>query len=353
MILDASFESKKKYVCIGEYEYDITNFNHPGGSVINYMTQGQDATNTFEEFHYRSKKARLVLESFPKRKKDIVNVNDEEILKDFAIFRKSLEDRGFFKPSYTHILYRIIELFSIYGLAIYTIQYNICISIFLFGLFGGRCGWLQHEGGHNSLTGNIKIDKVIQNIFIGFGLLIDGSMWNNMHNKHHATPQKIEHDMDLDTAPLVTFYDTALDKLKNGRIKKISKMWLRFQMITFLPITTGMIVLPFWALYLHPRKIIRDKNISQALIVLVGHISRILLFMKMGNISLYYGLLYHFFTYFVSGIYLFGHFSLSHTFTPVIQANENPSWVRYAVEHSVDIKPQNMVVSWVMGYLHP
>ena len=54
----------------------------------------------------------------------------------------------------------------------------------------------------------------------------------------------------------------------------------------------------------------------------------------------------------VSGIYLFGHFSLSHTFTPVIKENDDPSWVRYAVEHSVDISPQNPFVNWIMGYLN-
>ena len=54
----------------------------------------------------------------------------------------------------------------------------------------------------------------------------------------------------------------------------------------------------------------------------------------------------------VSYMYLFGQFSLSHTFTPVIKENDDPSWVRYAIEHSVDISPQNPFVSWIMGYLN-
>ena len=32
--------------------------------------------------------------------------------------------------------------------------------------FGGRCGWIQHEAGHNSLTGIIKIDKKLNNVAI-------------------------------------------------------------------------------------------------------------------------------------------------------------------------------------------
>jgi len=33
----------RKTIIIDNCEYDITHYNHPGGSVINYMTQGQDA----------------------------------------------------------------------------------------------------------------------------------------------------------------------------------------------------------------------------------------------------------------------------------------------------------------------
>lgn len=181
----------KKTICIGEYKYDITNFKHPGGNVINYMTQGQDATNAFQEFHYRSKKATVVLNSLSKTKiENNKPKDDNDMLKDFDLFRKSLEDRGYFKPNITHILYRIFELLFIYGLFVYMIPYNIYTSLVLYGIFGGRCGWIQHEAGHNSLTGIIKIDKLIQNVFMGFGSYVDGSKWNSMHNKHHATPQK-------------------------------------------------------------------------------------------------------------------------------------------------------------------
>jgi len=351
-----------KFIIINGYSYDIINFKHPGGNVINFMTQGQDATNAFEEFHYRSKKANIILESLPHTLIDTqiisdnitINTNlDIDILKDFKIFRKSLESRGFFKPSYSHVFYRIFELVLIYAISVYMIPYNIYISIALFGLFGGRCGWLQHEGGHNSLTGNIKIDKCIQNIFVGFGLLTDGSMWNNMHNRHHATPQKIGQDMDIDTMPFVAFYDRALAKFsKNNIYISVTKCWLKYQMYTFIPVTSGVFVMLFWILYLHPRKIIRDKNISQALIVLFGHVSRVYIFMQMAKTNIYYALLYHFLTLWVSGIYLFGHFSLSHTFTPVVEKDDNPTWVRYGIEHTVDIVPQNSMVCWIMGYLN-
>ena len=340
---------EKKTILIDNHEYDITHYKHPGGNVINYMTDGQDATNAFQEFHSRSKKAMAILKSLPRLSKSSIQLdNDKGMLEDFQQFRKSLEDRGFFKPSYSHIAYRMVELCFLYGISVATIRYNIFLAILLFGFFGGKCGWLQHEAGHNSLTGNIKIDKKIQNLVIGFGLFVDGSMWNSMHNKHHATPQKIGHDMDLDTAPLVAFHD----KIVINNFQTATKIWLKYQKYTFLPISSGIFVMLFWVFYLHPRKIIRDKNVVQAAIVIAGHTSRILFFMKQGNLGLYYAMLYHLIALWVTGVFLFGHFSLSHTFTPIVQKNENPNWVRYAIEHTVDIQPENKMVTWIMGYLN-
>jgi fatty acid desaturase len=339
----------RKTIIIGDNEYDITNYNHPGGSVINYMTQGQDATQAFNEFHYRSKKAQTVLKSLPYVSIKSNEPEDKKMLEDFAKFRDSLEKRGFFKPSYLHVSYRVIELLALYLLAAHLIRYNIIASLLLFGLVGGRCGWVQHEGGHNSLTGNIKIDKRIQNFFMGFMMFGDGSVWNNMHNKHHATPQKIGHDIDLDTAPLVAFHDEAMNNKKQNAL---TKLWLKYQVYTFLPVTSGLLVMPFWAFYLHPRKVIRDKNVAQALLILAGHTVRVFLFMKVAPTNFFRATLYHFIAIWITGIYLFGHFSLSHTFTPTVDKNENPNWVRYAIEHTVDISPKNKLVGWIMGYLN-
>jgi fatty acid desaturase 2 (delta-6 desaturase) len=338
-----------KKIIIGEYEYDITNFKHPGGTVINYMTNGQNATEAFNEFHFRSKKARAVLDSLPKKRLDVPHPEDREILDDFKKFRQSLVDRGFFKPSYINIAYRIIELGGIFAFATYMIPKSILISTMAFGLFGGRCGWIQHEGGHNSLMGNMRTDKLIQEFLIGFGLHSSGNMWNLMHNKHHATPQKINHDLDLDTTPLVAFFDTAIER---NRRTAYSKWWLRFQAYTFLPITSGIFVPLFWALYLHPRQIVRDKNWRQGLFVIMGHFTRTYLFMTVGEFVWHEALLYHMMSAWWGYMYLFGHFSLSHTTTDVIENDEDPSWVRYAIEHSVDISPQNPAVSWIMGYLN-
>jgi len=338
----------QKFIIIDGYEYDITDFKHPGGNVINYMANGQNATEAFNEFHFRSEKAKKVLKSLPHKPIE-KKFDDEQILKEFTEFRADLVRRGFFTPSYFHIVYRVVELIGLFAFGVYMIRRNIVVSILVLGLFSGRCGWIQHEGGHNSLTGNINIDKIIQKIFIGFGLQNAGIMWNKMHNKHHATPQKIKHDIDLDTTPFVAFFDSAIE---NARSKYWSSVWLKYQAYTFLPFTSGFFVPTFWWLYLHPREMIKSRDWFQALCVIVGVSTRIYAFQTLLGCGLLEAIFYNQCIVWVAGVYLFGHFSLSHTFTPVIGEKEDPSWVRYAIEHSVDINPQNPFVSWIMGYLN-
>ena len=338
----------EKYVIIDDVSYDITNFKHPGGTVINYMSNGQNATEAFREFHNRSTRAETVLRSLPHKPVETRHSTDREILDDFAIFRKRLIDDGFFKPDIPMVVYRIIEQMAIFSAGVYFLQTNVWISILCMGMFRARSGWIQHEGGHNSLTGTIWIDKLIQDIFIGFGLHVTGSLWNKMHNKHHTTPQKSKYDIDLDTTPLVAFYDTAVE---SNRRKAFSKWWLKYQMYTFLPITSGIFVPLLWITVLHPRQAICNGEFRQLGVMIASHVVPMWIFCY-NDYSLLQSVGVHCASTWFSNMYLFGHFSLSHTFCSIVEENDNPSWVRYATEHSVEIAVGNPAVDWVMGYLN-
>ncbi len=177
-----------------------------------------------------------------------------------------------------------------------------------------------------------------------------------MHNKHHSVAQKVNHDIDLDTIPLVAFFKEAFETnskhKSSGPASFLGKLWMRYQAYTFLPITSGIFVMIFWMYFLHPRKVIRDMDVVQGLFMLSSHIIRTQVYMTFGGFSLGQAYALFFLCQVVSGMYLFGHFSLSHTFTPVVEENDNPNWLQYAFEHTVDITPENPIVNWIMGYLN-
>ena len=351
--LAATFETR--WVRVEDVEYDVTNFKHPGGSVIFYMlaNTGADATEAFKEFHMRSLKAWKMLRALPSRPAEIKRSESEDapMLEDFARWRAELERDGFFKPSITHVAYRLLELLATFalGTALMYAGYPIIASVVYGAFFGARCGWVQHEGGHNSLTGSVYVDKRLQAMTCGFGLSTSGEMWNQMHNKHHATPQKVRHDMDLDTTPAVAFFNTAVE---DNRPRGFSRAWALLQAWTFVPVTSGLLVKAFWIYVLHPRQVLRKKNYEEASWMLVSHVVRTAVIKLATGYS--WPVAYWWFTFgnWIAYMYLFAHFSTSHTHLPVVPSDKHLSWVNYAVDHTVDIDPSRGYVNWLMGYLN-
>ena len=137
--------------------YDITDFIkiHPGGSVIKYYANS-DATAAFNEFHYRSTYARNILETLPviKTEDSIQYPKNKQLLKDFYILKNKLIISGYFKPSIRHVIYRILEITSLFfvaSLLFYFRILNTSIACLIFGIAEGRSGWFMHEAGHYSL----------------------------------------------------------------------------------------------------------------------------------------------------------------------------------------------------------
>jgi len=194
---------------------DVSSLKHPGGSIIKfYSGNGIDATEAFDNFHFRSKKARKIIEAFPSRSassvsslKDNVLPGQTELLKDFHELTLQLEKEGFFKPDLLHVVFRISEIIVMHIIGFYLLfNGHVAAGIVVLGIVSGRCGWLMHEGGHYSLTGNQLFDRTMQVFIYGFGCGMSGSWWRSQHNRHHAMPQKLDHDVDLNTLPLGTLH---------------------------------------------------------------------------------------------------------------------------------------------------
>jgi len=359
--------------------YDITEFKHPGGNIINYAKNTADSTDIFREFHHRSSKAKSVLMSLPhyKRGPDPESVQEEpaetttltqrqqEMTVDFREMRTNLINQGFFEPDYIHVYFRMLELAFYFGMGTWLASYNIYASILSFIAFKTRCGWVQHECGHLSFTGIRMVDRVIQTFTIGFGDGVSSSVWNSMHQKHHATPQKVKHDIDLDTTPLVAFFNTAFEDNTNGKAASrfMNRWWMRFQAWTFLPLVNGIFVHLFWSYYLHPKKVFtrlcsaktRDVHIETAFEIVcmtASHVVIPAIFYNTGHYSIIFSYFLLMITNFWNFIYLFGHFSLSHTYTGVIQEDKNLLWFEYALDHTVNISTKSALVTWIMGYLN-
>merc|ERR1719498_783548 len=217
-------------------------------------------------------------------------------------------------------------------------------GLVILGIVSGRCGWLMHEGGHYSLTGNIQKDRFLQIVIYGVGCGMSAAWWRNQHNKHHATPQKLKHDVDLDTLPLVAFHAKVAAKARGA----FMRTWLQFQGILFIPVSC-LLVATGWQLYLHPRHALRAKKYGELaamafrLTMIFGVITRG--YSWAGALATYN--MYNW----IAASYIFTNFSLSHTHLPVTESDDYIHWVEYAIHHTTNLNP-NPLTNWWMAYLN-
>ena len=337
-----------KKILIDNSYYDVSDLKHPGGSIIeNYVNNDIDATQSFRNFHLRSKKADKYLNSRFIKNKDSSKKNT--ILEDYNILLNELIEKGYFEPDYYHIFYRITEIYMMHllGYLLYisnSYLYNI-IGIFILGIASGRCGWLMHEAGHYSLTGSIHVDRGIQNIIYGIGCGMSSSWWRNQHNKHHSMPQKQGVDPDLNTLPLIAF-----NKQIINTNSKTLKLWIKIQAYMF-PMITCLLVALSWQFIIHPRHIIRKKKISECITIFIRFFLWNYFFTAeigiLKSLSIY--LLYNW----VAATYIFINFSVSHSHLPIVSKKNNVNWVRYASEHTMNVSPGSFgIINWWMSYLN-
>uniref|UniRef100_A0A7S2RAP0 Cytochrome b5 heme-binding domain-containing protein n=1 Tax=Rhizochromulina marina TaxID=1034831 RepID=A0A7S2RAP0_9STRA len=336
--------------------YDVSNFTHPGGSIIKFLTDGGDATEAFVEFHGRLKKAELILKSIPSRPAPASvmktrGYNGKEALsKDYLALREELEKEGYFDPAPSHVAYRVAEIVAMHALGAYLFMafdslVVKALGVFVLGVVSGRCGWLMHEGGHYSLTGVPAVDRALQIALYGIGCGMSAAWWRNQHNKHHATPQKLKHDVDLDTLPLVAFNAAIAQKAKNP----VLKWWLRNQALLFTPVSCLIVALG-WQYYLHPRHIVRTKRLhTEGLMLVLRHLLLYGVVFKGFSFGSAFGL---FLIYnCIASSYIFSQFAMSHTHLPVSKPDEFLHWAEYGSNHTTNIK-NNFMVNWFMGYLN-
>jgi fatty acid desaturase len=242
--------------------------------------------------------------------------------------------------------YRIAELIVLHVLGIYLCLYTSLwiVGLVMLGVAEGRCGWLMHEAGHRSMTGVISIDNVLQNLIFGLGDGMSAGWWRVQHNKHHVCPQKLDHDIDLDTLPLVAF-----NKLIAHQTKGMARFWVSLQAFMFGPVTCSLVVLS-WQCILHPRYVLRTRHWDEALTISVRWLLLYYIYTIAGVAPVPFVLAY-FFSQGVGATSIFVNFALSHSHLPVVKPNEHRHWVEYGAFHTIDIYP-HPVTDWWMGFLN-
>ena len=346
---------EQRWVRIEDVEYDVTNFKHPGGSVIFYMLSntGADATEAFKEFHMRSPKAWKMLKALPQRPAETPRSADPDapMLQDFARWRAELEKEGFFEPSRLHLAYRCLELCATFALGTFLMYIGrpLLASVVYGAFFGARCGWVARRGGEQlQIAGNHLVGQAHP----GGDLRL-----RPQHFRRHVEPDAQQAPRDATEGQarhgprhhprggLLRHRRRGQSPRASPRRGRARRRW------TFVPVTSGVLVQMFWIYVLHPRQVLRKKNYEEASWMFLSHVVRTAVIMS-PRVRL------------ADGVRLVLGRQLDRVHVPlrallhvahapeVVPSDKHISWVHYAVDHTVDIDPSNSVLNWLMGYLN-
>jgi len=202
----------------------------------------------------------------------------------------------------------------------------------LFGLAAGRCGWIQHEAGHHSITGNSWFDRKFHAVIYGICYGLSSTWWAGSHNRHHAMPQRVKFDYDLQTMPYVAYNVKVVTNPEEGKSFFVQNQ-----------VYLGLLIDPLLLLfheqfYRSPIMVFQNRYYTQGFSILIHYF-----------LSYYIGFWPWLFSRWITSMYLFSNFALSHTHLPV--TTEPTHWVEYSLIHTADIDP-SWWCNWWMGYLN-
>ncbi|RUS91183.1 hypothetical protein EGW08_001096 [Elysia chlorotica] len=218
-----------QWLAINDKVYDITEFakRHPGGAKILNHFAGEDATDAWTAFHNDKEKVSKYMKSIYVG--DIGDmyccfVSQSGLQRDFRELRELVERRGwmdspklFFILSFLQcILLEVaaVVVLSYGGVSVYT----LVLSMLLLATSQAQSGWIQHDVGHHSVFKDMKRAHFLHHIVVGFLKGASSKWWNFRHFQHHAKPNRVKKDPDIELARLFLIGDNL--PLEFGKRKK-------------------------------------------------------------------------------------------------------------------------------------
>lgn len=227
-IQDVASHSKPTdaWLIIENNVYDISNWKHPGGDII-MSYAGRDATDVFNALH-KGKTVRSSLRALHIGKllnnNTIEDTNQSMLLADFRKMRAKMEADGIMHSNPVYYMRKVIEIVGMMAFSGYLLLSGATVAnsamwwaaCLIRALFIAQCGWLGHDFLHQQVMRSNKWNNFIGATILGLGMGGSAHWWKNKHNRHHATPNRLDGDNvldpDIDTIPLIA-WDEKLAKM--------------------------------------------------------------------------------------------------------------------------------------------
>ena len=216
--------------------YDVTAWaqKHPGGEVLRRFL-GADASAVFAAFH--SPRARKMLRVFRARsvpREVPTPAADDPVERGFLELRARAESAGRFVASHGFFVRHALWSVGLIGACVAVLRWAPslwALAALALGLAWQQAGWLSHDVLHHSVFADRRRGDRWGAAFGGIVLGFSGDWWKRKHNVHHALPNVVGEDPDIDVLPLLAFHEH--DLARSGAFTRFA---VRIQPWTVLPI---------------------------------------------------------------------------------------------------------------------
>ena len=201
------------------------------------------------------------------------------------------------------------------------------------GIFAAQYGFIAHEAAHrqvfHSNKANDRVGLVLANLFAGMGY----GFWLRKHNRHHASPNQINKDPDIDI-PVLSFTPEALFR-KSGIEKLVSKQQGRLFPV-LLMFTSFHFVLDSVYSLVKKNSTVKNKYLEAALMVVRQTVPIVAFVFLFGAIQ---GLILYMIFMFSIGVFIGGAFAPNHKGMPLVPEDSKVDFFHRQVLTSRNISP--------------
>lgn len=165
--------------------------------------------------------------------------NASAIQAEYRAMRQSFIDRGLFESRKGYYgLIACINLAQL-ALAVYCLAGRTEAAARLLGclalaMFWQQDGWMSHDYLHYSVFKSRLSNWLVPWLFGAVGAGYTYIWWSRKHNTHHAVPNVIDGDPDIDTMPVLAWSERNIQR--KGPLGALARLWIRNQALLFVPL---------------------------------------------------------------------------------------------------------------------
>ncbi|PVD37376.1 hypothetical protein C0Q70_04375 [Pomacea canaliculata] len=137
---------------------------------------------------------------------DVADYKPTPVQQDFRLLRQTVEDNGWLRPDPVFFITHFLSLLFFDAMAVWILwQFGTgwlpwVAAIVLFATAQAQAGWTQHDYGHQSVFRSSKINHLFHHLTVGVLKGASSHWWNFRHSQHHAKPNKLRKDPDVEMA---------------------------------------------------------------------------------------------------------------------------------------------------------